>query len=200
MGRFINADVFVATGQGLLGNNMFAYCGNNCVSNVDSGGDRYDAYDISALAGGGIVIGGLLLRPLVESTAQATINTFNKATREVYDFSNAVKAELQELSKKTPHVHHIVPVGNFSSRSPKTQQQISELHNLLSNAGINRYIDPMNLMLVSSGTHASLHTDQYISHVYNYIMSTNGSKEQIYGMLFCLRIEIAAIDVLASGY
>ena len=26
MGRFLNADALVATGQGLLGNNMFAYC------------------------------------------------------------------------------------------------------------------------------------------------------------------------------
>ena len=28
-GRFLNADAFASTGQGLLGNNMFAYCGNN---------------------------------------------------------------------------------------------------------------------------------------------------------------------------
>ena len=31
-GRFINADEFVSTGQGILGNNMFAYCGNNPVN------------------------------------------------------------------------------------------------------------------------------------------------------------------------
>ena len=30
-GRFINADALVSTGQGLLGNNMFAYCLNNPV-------------------------------------------------------------------------------------------------------------------------------------------------------------------------
>jgi len=29
--RFINADNFISTGQGLLGNNMFAYCRNNPV-------------------------------------------------------------------------------------------------------------------------------------------------------------------------
>jgi RHS repeat-associated protein len=34
-GRFLNADVFISTGQGILGNNMFAYCGNNPVKNVD---------------------------------------------------------------------------------------------------------------------------------------------------------------------
>lgn len=38
LGRFINADVFVATGQGFVGNNMFAYCLNNPVSRVDISG------------------------------------------------------------------------------------------------------------------------------------------------------------------
>ena len=41
-GRFINADGLVSTGQGLLGNNMFAYCGNNPVLNVDTTGTRYE--------------------------------------------------------------------------------------------------------------------------------------------------------------
>ena len=37
-GRFINADACASTGQGLLGNNMFAYCGNNPVNRYDVGG------------------------------------------------------------------------------------------------------------------------------------------------------------------
>ena len=41
IGRFINADTFVATGQGMLGNNMFAYCGNNPVNRYDPTGNRY---------------------------------------------------------------------------------------------------------------------------------------------------------------
>ena len=41
VGRFINADVFASTGQGILGNNMFAYCGNNPVSNEDPTGNLY---------------------------------------------------------------------------------------------------------------------------------------------------------------
>ena len=36
--RFINGDSNVSTGQGFVGTNMFAYCGNNPVSRVDSGG------------------------------------------------------------------------------------------------------------------------------------------------------------------
>ena len=31
LGRFLNADAYVSTGQGILGNNMFAYCNNNPV-------------------------------------------------------------------------------------------------------------------------------------------------------------------------
>ena len=38
MGRFINTDVFASTGQGLLGNNMFAYCNNNPVNLTDPSG------------------------------------------------------------------------------------------------------------------------------------------------------------------
>ena len=36
--RFLNADSFVSTGQGLLGNNMFAYCLNNPVAFEDDSG------------------------------------------------------------------------------------------------------------------------------------------------------------------
>ena len=38
LGRFINADVLAATGQGPVGNNMFTYCLNNPVNRTDSGG------------------------------------------------------------------------------------------------------------------------------------------------------------------
>ena len=37
-GRFISADVYVSTGQGLLSANMFAYCENNPVNRADNGG------------------------------------------------------------------------------------------------------------------------------------------------------------------
>ena len=52
IGRFISADNYPSTGQGLTGNNMFAYCGNNPVSRADDGGE---CWHIVA----GAVIGGL---------------------------------------------------------------------------------------------------------------------------------------------
>ncbi|MBQ3598908.1 MAG: RHS repeat protein [Clostridia bacterium] len=38
VGRFINADAYASTGQGILGNNMFAYCLNNPAMYVDYNG------------------------------------------------------------------------------------------------------------------------------------------------------------------
>ena len=40
IGRFINADSYVSTGQGLLGYNMYAYCKNNPVNYVDYSGEK----------------------------------------------------------------------------------------------------------------------------------------------------------------
>lgn len=50
-GRFINADSKLSTGQGLLGNNMFAYCLNNPVTYCDTEGES------ATIAGA--VIGGI---------------------------------------------------------------------------------------------------------------------------------------------
>ena len=41
MGRFINADSLISTGQGILGNNMFAYCGNNPITRIDTFGNAF---------------------------------------------------------------------------------------------------------------------------------------------------------------
>jgi len=48
IGRFINADAFYYTGQGVLGYNMFAYCGNDPVVFSDPFGYRHDAGGASA--------------------------------------------------------------------------------------------------------------------------------------------------------
>ena len=39
--RFINADGYLSTGQGVLGNNMYAYCGNNPVIRKDPNGQEW---------------------------------------------------------------------------------------------------------------------------------------------------------------
>ncbi|MBR6666205.1 MAG: RHS repeat-associated core domain-containing protein [Lachnospiraceae bacterium] len=43
-GRFINADSYVSTGQGIMGYNMFAYCGNNPVNRSDTEGRLWETF------------------------------------------------------------------------------------------------------------------------------------------------------------
>ena len=47
MGRFITADNYPTTAQGFIGNNMFAYCGNNPILREDTSG----AFWLSAIVG-----------------------------------------------------------------------------------------------------------------------------------------------------
>ena len=62
-GRFLNADGYVSTGTGMLGYNMFAYCNNNPVMNVDPNGEFFISITVLCIAafatvgaiGGGIV-------------------------------------------------------------------------------------------------------------------------------------------------
>ena len=43
IGRWLNADSFTSTGQGFIGDNMFAYCNNNPIRLIDSSG--FSPYD-----------------------------------------------------------------------------------------------------------------------------------------------------------
>ena len=58
--RFVNADSYSSTGQGLIGHNMFAYCGNDPISRVDASGQAWGhwaaAVGIVALAAVAVVL------------------------------------------------------------------------------------------------------------------------------------------------
>ena len=86
--RFINADGYVSTGQGLLGYNMFAYCNNNPVNCVDYGGSActkisfgFDFLDDIERVMGGSGSGGLALGLLVAATLTTAValNTTGKS-------------------------------------------------------------------------------------------------------------------------
>ena len=52
VGRFLNADAFTATGQGLLGNNMFSYCQNSPIVFSDDSGYRVVRRSAEMVGGG----------------------------------------------------------------------------------------------------------------------------------------------------
>ena len=62
IGRFINADSLVSTGQGVLGYNMFAYCGNNPVNRDDSTGQFWN------------IVAGAVTGAVISATIQVVTN------------------------------------------------------------------------------------------------------------------------------
>ncbi len=60
--RFINADNYPTTGQGLTGNNMFAYCGNNPTIRIDNSGAFWN------------IIGGAIVGAVIGAASQAICN------------------------------------------------------------------------------------------------------------------------------
>ncbi len=64
VGRFISADAFASTGQGVIGFNMYAYCGNNPVMFVDECGQLF-----------GLAIGTIIGAAIGGAIAGAIINT-----------------------------------------------------------------------------------------------------------------------------
>ena len=65
----MNTDIYPSTGQGLIGNNMYAYCGNNPVIRADAEGDIW--YIIIAKAAIGV---------LTQYAADVVVNVINGET------------------------------------------------------------------------------------------------------------------------
>ena len=60
IGRFLNADNYISTGQGFLGRNMFAYCLNNPICYHDDGGTMADNYGVDVGVDFGVFLYELL--------------------------------------------------------------------------------------------------------------------------------------------
>ena len=121
--RFINADGYVSTGQGILGNNMFAYCGNNPVMRVDPTGEAWynDLYDLvntivgffnrtsTLTAVGALAVAAVQGRwsDIKQDLDEGCFNPFNQ------DESTALKAEVLSFYKGSTVVRQNI-VGTCS--------------------------------------------------------------------------------------
>ncbi len=88
--RFINADEFASTGQGVIGYNMFAYCNNNPTNCVDSNGESallVSLIIIGVCAVVGAVLGATCDRKLVGSFQQDSVDSglIKNSTRSVVE-------------------------------------------------------------------------------------------------------------------
>ena len=78
-GRFINADGFVSTGQGILASNMFAYCENNPVNRQDKNG-QWGNIIIGALIGAIVGVVGQVVSDVVTSIVNDEVTISNWQT------------------------------------------------------------------------------------------------------------------------
>ena len=67
LGRFISADIYLSTGQGVLGHNAYAYCGNNPTIRVDIEGDWWQV--IAAAIGAVVNVTSQLITDVITSVA-----------------------------------------------------------------------------------------------------------------------------------
>ena len=125
LGRFINADSYASTGQGFLGYNMFAYCGNNPAASFDHYGTyataigfgRSDECVWGAAGGGGIVGIGLLtwLCQILSTESRGNQTTIKEAGDGATSVSGGAitqaanqKAQLPSSKKITINMDHIL--------------------------------------------------------------------------------------------
>ena len=190
---------------------MFAYCLNDPVNGCDpcgyctcaAGGLKNQFASANKCPTCGHVSGGgaVLLPSLISADEVATGVAF--ATSYVYrKFVQAIKATAYGMMPDSyPVIHHIIPYGSFSRRSPEIKNQLYRAQRIMIDAGINPETDLINQMLISSAYHRQLHTDAYIALVTAPIVALgkDATKDQIYQILYDLRILIAASDQYSWG-
>ena len=97
--RFINADSFVSTGQGLLGYNMFVYCNNNPITYVDRTGD-FPLLAIIVIAAGAIV-GGIIGAAVADNTEKERQRQQSKITEDSQLSGTAIDTSNEEYTMPT---------------------------------------------------------------------------------------------------
>jgi len=187
-GRFINADSLVITGQGLLGNNMFAYCNNCPVNYIDHSGE--DPITISVGTTALIVVGIAAIAIIVVSLIGQLAEML-----QTLELSFA-RAKSHEYSRDT-EVHHLVA---------------QEAHNAEAAAAILRDVYPdgtengFNKIRIKTGLHRRLHTKRYYAVVntivINAYFSAEDSDERMLQVTRALLVIRAFVSVLneASPY
>ena len=126
VGRFLNADGLISTGQGLLGNNMFAYCGNNPVNYVDPTGISGIWYYLFQEFKFG------LLHSFVEIHLLATHQYVGDLTREY----NVATGRADIVNLDTGDVWEIKHGRNESCYDERISQAFTQLKKYLGHGGI----------------------------------------------------------------
>ena len=129
VGRFLNADRFVGTGQGLLGHNMYVYCNNNPIVRSDESGTVWIPI--------GTVIG--LIGVAVTTAVNHVVNAvnFRKINMELKESYSVKEAEREINDILSPYTSTSIEFnyeknsvkisGSYKVKSRYERQKVSEV-------------------------------------------------------------------------
>ena len=112
IGRFINLDGLVSTGQGFLGFNLFAYCNNNPVYYIDPTGNMATEATIVAANWWNLV--GWFFAAVVVVEAAALVVAIDKTTSD----SNEAN-DKETIGLEQPEVPDVTYPGNDPTKAPE---------------------------------------------------------------------------------
>ena len=129
MQRFLNADSYVQTGQGVLDKNMFTYCANNPVGLVDETGEfpwaALIVIGVCALIGG--VLGGLSDRSLYDAAVPSPSHTTNNpvSNNNHSPVSSSSNTSSDRQNSSTTKASSDRQSSNSTKSSSKTETKLS---------------------------------------------------------------------------
>ena len=216
VGRFVNGDCLVSTGQGIIGYNMFTYCANNPVNCADTTGNvpglllyEFLKKAIEAIAMVAVPVIAVSSVQVINKAAKTATPVINRTVARAKDTINRTKREVYKLAKSLvdtaagkyeshqPRVHHIVPVGSFSNRGEGIPQKIREMQTILTDVGIDPVNDPKNMVIVSHGYHKSLHKNPYFSQLHSSLVLAKGNRKAVERVLSTYKIILIYSDPYA---
>ena len=185
--RFVNADSYASTGQGLIGHNMFAYCNNSPGNSSDPygygsisiGGTSQDSF--CELLDGGCSGGGaglLIGIGFLERFTNAVKAVAAKADEEFEAVRDKVAASFAKAKSVGPYrsneeSHHIV------AQNDRRAIPAATILNMIYPRGVN---DAANIVSIKTSLHRRLHSNAYYIAVNFLIVSAydlaNGDVDQ----------------------
>jgi len=155
-GRFISADGYVSTGQGILGYNMYAYCNNNPAMYVDyTGLSAIGIFLVGMLAGSVVGFVGSLFIPTKSELNDMAEEHYSR--NEINNVDQSIDEILETYDKQSEHAdrYHEYTHGNQGNDAKYNDKYLSP------NGGhyeviicsppdkapyvVNQYVDPVNM-------------------------------------------------------